>query len=635
MSVMRCNTSIVVVRKGLEVYAEVGLIEILQPRFIKGWIDASHIVNLVTRKARLTCYNVSDTPLHNITSYPSMPLSIPQATTMEFNMAPDWRTRPALPMRPAPPPDYYWPPKSEEEVAAADMALQSPNQVLPFTLPPRPRFEPFTNGTFSSQGQIILYRQHLTSIHAYVRRPWILECPGELIDLIAKFLPRNDFLSFRGLCKSIHEKSLHHLRNTHLIEKRVVLASSSRAGLNSLIDLLYHPQFASLVRKVTIHIEDSSFIWANNLSAVGKYGNGNLDRWMQHFNHPRLEPEQRFVDLVLLLRCLQKLPGLETINITDIRSGWVHDGIENAKKHSEFLISATTRQIEADGGIYACPLLLGTDGVRYSVANFCKKCNRLIEVPQCFHFHAIVDALLTLSRTQIDVCTNLGQYDIPRSFVNVLVKDLKKGTLRVPYQPCLPALREISFGAYQMGITETSKTHYPEFSSRVLKITIHIADGPYLWADAIEPSRAGCGDPGLTQAGGLWTQHCKYLWLSKGQRAVDLGILLACLHKLPALEETEFADIPYGWTAESYEETVHSMKHLEMAHPKDAPINPDPTVLWLNAQYCSKCKRPPFDPSGARGDDKCVHDKAFLESLVKIARNEADIYWSVGYYSLP
>ncbi|KAF2502161.1 hypothetical protein BU16DRAFT_554235 [Lophium mytilinum] len=82
----------------------------------------------------------------------------------------------------------------------------------------------------------------------------ILDCPGEIIDLISQFLSRNSFLPFRATCKALQQRANYHFERGHLAEKRVSFPTKSRAGLQSLIELANY-SFAPHTRKVVLELE--------------------------------------------------------------------------------------------------------------------------------------------------------------------------------------------------------------------------------------------------------------------------------------------------------------------------------------------------------------------------------------------
>ncbi|KAF2817998.1 uncharacterized protein BDZ99DRAFT_470925 [Mytilinidion resinicola] len=366
---------------------------------------------------------------------------------------PDLRTRPFRTIPPHPPRRSNSPPRNtsnnNDRIFVVNMLEKSTTVVFNERIP-RPAARgyrsrppgPFMNAvqqqapTAHTYSQMIHLRTHLMAIHTYVRRPWLLNCPAELIDLVAKFLSRNDFLSFRTACKDVHQKTLYHLNNSHLLEKKVAMTTNSRAGLASLIELAHYPDFASRIRKVTIHIETSTFVWGTALAPLcDLYGDRKHGYWTQHFNHPRLELEQRSVDLTLLLICLRLLPALDTFEITDLPYDWTL----KASSKDDSSAPKESRSITAPHFGRVVPVL---------TANFCTMCSRAIPDPageQCHHFTMMLGALASLACSQAEFYWTTGHYGLPLSSAESLIRGLQGQTFPFPVRAHISGLRVTPF----------------------------------------------------------------------------------------------------------------------------------------------------------------------------------------------
>ncbi|KAF2501948.1 hypothetical protein BU16DRAFT_554008 [Lophium mytilinum] len=313
--------------------------------------------------------------------------------------------------------------------------------------------------------KLILLRPHLTAVYTYVKKAWLLDCPGEILDSISTFLERNDFLAFRSACKTIHLKTLFHLNHRHLKEKRISLSPTSRRGLDSLVELVNFPEFARRVHTVTLSIRDCSFLWASEIygEAATRHGEG---RWAQHFNHTPMELGKRAVDQALLLISLQKLPELEYINFEDVP--------RNSSNGQELITSANElanpnpngddfedsfppllRDVTKKNGYRSDPSLF-VDGVQRATTNdrplpdtfvnlqHCNKCRKPARIGQCIHLNMFVRALTVIAVDKDHVLQLLHYYDVPpcaKSFTMTHIWDDARGTLSAQ-TPCLK-LREI------------------------------------------------------------------------------------------------------------------------------------------------------------------------------------------------
>ncbi|KAF2817996.1 uncharacterized protein BDZ99DRAFT_565531 [Mytilinidion resinicola] len=313
--------------------------------------------------------------------------------------------------------------------------------------------------------QLILLRHHQTAVHTYVKRAWLLDCPGEIVDTICTFLERNDFLTFRSASKILHQKTLFHLNNRHLKEKRVFLSPTSRRGLGSLVELVDFPEFARRVHEVTLYIRDCSFLWASEIygEAATRPGEG---RWAQHFNHTPMELGKRAVDQALLLICLQKLPELEYICFEDFP--------ESSENGQEDLTCATTSAVSNPNGddFEDCfsPLLrdvtkwnsFNADPTQFVVGvqrvttsepplpgafvnlHHCNKCEKPARIGQCIHLDMFVRALTVMAVDKDHLFQLLHYYDVPacaKTFTMTHIWDDARGALSTQTS-CLN-LREI------------------------------------------------------------------------------------------------------------------------------------------------------------------------------------------------
>ncbi|KAF2817801.1 uncharacterized protein BDZ99DRAFT_470755 [Mytilinidion resinicola] len=151
----------------------------------------------------------------------------------------------------------------------------------------------------------------------------LLNCPGEIIDHIAQFLPRNSFLALRVTCTDLQQKTNYHFTRRHLKEKHFVLNfDKSRAGLIALVELASNASFAKRVQKVVIGMSFSCAPCAVYRSTPGsyRYNTGNLD-WPAYFVDP---PPQQWgnegdlaVALSILFASLAALPALEVVELVD------------------------------------------------------------------------------------------------------------------------------------------------------------------------------------------------------------------------------------------------------------------------------------------------------------------------------
>ncbi|KAF2817997.1 uncharacterized protein BDZ99DRAFT_470924 [Mytilinidion resinicola] len=345
-------------------------------------------------------------------------------------------------------------------------------------------------------------RPHDIAVHTYIRRSWLLNCPGEIVDLISQHLSRSDFLEFRSTCKDIHQKTLYRLNNIHLPNKTLTLASNSRAGLNSLVGLAGHQKFAARVRQVTIQVQDSSFLWGKEISPLQHYfGDPALafeeGLWTQHFNNPSMQMEQRAIDLAIVLVCLSKLTALKTVELIDIPSGWIpvqhaqaRKDLQEAKKavkKSKSAIGTSNVHVQnggphpgtADDRLSRAAQLYkkvmensraGEAGkpvgayTPYSITT--KHCGICKRPPfknraskKCIHFQVFLDALVLLARSQSDLVWSMGVYQLPSTMANHVAHAL--GSL-LPTTFKLHGLLEISYKIYRhKGIDDLLPTDGP------------------------------------------------------------------------------------------------------------------------------------------------------------------------------
>ncbi|KAF2502146.1 hypothetical protein BU16DRAFT_554220 [Lophium mytilinum] len=303
--------------------------------------------------------------------------------------------------------------------------------------------QPFLDQT---SGWLIPKRPHDIAVHTY-------------------HLSRSDFLEFRSTCKDIHQKTLYRLNNFHMPNKTLALASNSRAGLNSLVGLAGHQKFAARVRKVTIQVQDSTFLRGEIIAPFQYYfGDPSLafeeGLWTQHFNNPSMQMDQRAVDLAIVLVCLSMLPALETIELVDLPSPWIPvqharawKNLQEAKKAVEKPWSAVRalRNLGRDSGPYPSTdndrLSRATrlyknitensrageagkpvgDYTPYSITTrHCGICN---QPPfqdrtwgKCIHFQVFLGALDLLAQSKSDLIWSMGVYQLPLTTVGYITR---------------------------------------------------------------------------------------------------------------------------------------------------------------------------------------------------------------------
>ncbi|KAF2502163.1 hypothetical protein BU16DRAFT_587256 [Lophium mytilinum] len=263
---------------------------------------------------------------------------------------PDWRTRPAMPVHSIPRASYYWPRPPQMAGTGYRSYLTVPDpDTLPWTSEFRPMYsvgdmpkdrgEPAqkkprsvaTTKPILDELREIFEAMQIPGSFEVTKRgdlpqvspsppAGLLECPGEIIDIIAQCLPRNSFLALRGTCNDMKEKTTYHFEQRHGQEKRLAL-DRSRAGLHSLVEIASQSSFAKRVRKVVVE--------CGNLKAfiVCSLRNGPTRQCESicpdlYFHDAMLDlgmlvVSKYTVDFGLFIASLAALPELETIEITD------------------------------------------------------------------------------------------------------------------------------------------------------------------------------------------------------------------------------------------------------------------------------------------------------------------------------
>ncbi|KAF2502162.1 hypothetical protein BU16DRAFT_532549 [Lophium mytilinum] len=158
----------------------------------------------------------------------------------------------------------------------------------------------------------------------------IVNCPSEIVDLIAQFLPRNSFLALRRTCKDLHKKCEYHLTTRHLKQKRVILAKQTNAGLDSLIGLAHHELYAARVQKIALELE------AYHLLPVS---NEDCACWEPAPKTPTIR--SRRLDIAILLSSLMEFPNLQVLEaVNRFSDSAISTGQTNKTSFTEWLSTA-------------------------------------------------------------------------------------------------------------------------------------------------------------------------------------------------------------------------------------------------------------------------------------------------------
>ncbi|KAF2817800.1 uncharacterized protein BDZ99DRAFT_470754 [Mytilinidion resinicola] len=258
----------------------------------------------------------------------------------------------------------------------------------------------------------------------------LLDCPGELVDIIAQYLPRNSFLDLRATCKDMKEKTTYHFERRHVQEKRLALGGS-RAGLHSLVEIASQPSFAKRVHKVVVEGGNlNTLVVLKARQSLGRECGTLCPELCFHdctLDLGVLVVDSRTVDFGLFIASLATLPALEVVEITD-----------ETRKTKDLLDRP--------------PLFDDRAAARFMNKERCFRCKQSATAGRCVHLTMLSKALLGLT---LDAKPNVPPNQPVQPFQSLLSLGQRLGMLPVveeeDFNPLLPhslhSLREIHFRA--------------------------------------------------------------------------------------------------------------------------------------------------------------------------------------------